>query len=117
MMRAVLLALMLLAAPAFAADAYWARPESLPDHFARHGEEVGARTPRDYVALADRLLQRAQRGDVPMKIARDGTVRAYDPVTRLFGAYNSDGGIRTLFVARDPQYFDRQPGRLRTGRQ
>jgi pyocin large subunit-like protein len=113
MMRALLLALLLLATPAAALDAYWARPETLPDHFARHGEEVGARNPREYVQLADRLLQRAQRGEIPYKVAQDGTMRAYDPATHLFGAYNRDGGIRTLFVARDPHYFDRQPGTLK----
>ena len=113
MMRAILLALLLLTAPAMAGDAYWSRPETLPDHFARHGEEVGARSPREYVQLADRLLQRGERGDVPMKVTRDGTRRIYDPATHLFGAFNRDGGIRTLFVARDPHYFDRQPGQLR----
>lgn len=112
-MRALLLALLLLATPAAASDAYWARPDSLPEHFAKHGEEVGARSPREYVQLAARLLQRAERGEIPLKVARDGTMRAYDPATRLFGAYNRDGGIRTLFVARDPHYFDRQPGQLK----
>jgi pyocin large subunit-like protein len=113
MMRAVFLALLLFVTPATAGDAYWARPDSLPDHFARHGEEVGAHTTREYVQLAVQLLQRAQRGEIPLKVARDGTMRAYDPATRLFGAYNRDGGIRTLFVARDPQYFSRQPGEVR----
>jgi pyocin large subunit-like protein len=114
MMRALLLALLLLVAPvAQAADAYWARPATLPEHFARHGAEVGARDEAAYVRLAASLLARAQRGEVPMKVARDGTIRVYDPQTHLFGAYNRDGGIRTLFVARDPRYFDRQPGEQR----
>jgi pyocin large subunit-like protein len=113
-LRGLLFALLLLVTSAAAAsEAYWARPASLPDHFARHGEEVGARTPQDYVRLAARLLERAERGEIPLKVAPDGTLRAYDPATRLFGAYHRDGGIRTLFVARDPHYFDRQPGVLR----
>ncbi|MDB5366516.1 MAG: repeat protein [Rhodospirillales bacterium] len=111
--RGLLLVLLLLVTPAAASDAYWARPASLPDHFARHGEEVGARTPQAYVKLAAQLLERAERGEIPLKVARDGTLRAYDPITHLFGAYNADGGIRTLFVAHDPHYFDRQPGSLR----
>ena len=90
----------------------WGRPETLADHFARHGREVGASNPDDYVAKAAQLRQRALTGELPMKRSADGTLRVFDARTNAFAAYNANGTTKTFFRASDASYFQRQPGTL-----
>lgn len=97
----------------------WANPASLPDHFARHGSDFGARNPDAYARMATEFLRRARAEGLPAKLDNRGTLRIYDPRTGAFGAYNKDGTTKTFFMPRDASYFDRQPGRridLRTYR-
>ncbi|MEI9894420.1 MAG: hypothetical protein WDN28_11195 [Chthoniobacter sp.] len=97
----------------------WGRPETLPDHFARHGADFHARDPDDYAAQAAAFLQRAKAEGLPAKRDRDGSLRIYDRATDTFGAYNADGTAKTFFKPGSDSYFDRQPGEpvdLRTGR-
>lgn len=97
----------------------WGNPASLPDHFARHGSDFGARNAGDYARMAAQFLQRARAESLPAKLDNRGTLRIYDPRTGAFGAYNRDGTTKTFFKPRDASYFDRQPGRridLRTYR-
>ncbi|EDY20429.1 Pyocin large subunit-like protein [Chthoniobacter flavus Ellin428] len=88
----------------------WGRPETLPDHFARHGHDFGARTPDDYAAQARAFLERAKTSGLPAKRDRNGDLRVYDPATDTFGAYNADGTTKTFFKPGNPGYFDHQPG-------
>lgn len=90
----------------------WGRPETLADHFARHGREIGASSPEDYVAKAAQLRRRALAGELPMKRSGDGTLRVFDARTNAFAAYNADGSTKTFFRANDASYFQRQPGTL-----
>lgn len=94
------------------ASATWGNPGSLPDHFARHGADFGARSPEDYAAKAWQFRQRARAGGLLVKVDDDGTQRVFDPATGAFAAYNRDGTTKTFFKPGNPGYFDRQPGRL-----
>jgi RHS repeat-associated protein len=88
----------------------WGNPDSLADHFERHGKDFGAKTPEDYAAQASKLLQRAQKEGLPTKIDPKGTIRVYDPATNTFGAFNPDGTTKTFFKPTSPGYWDSQPG-------
>ena len=88
----------------------WGRPETLPDHFARHGHDFGARDADDYAAQAHAFLERAKSSGLPAKRDRDGSLRIYDAATGTFGAYNPDGTTKTFFKPGNAHYFDHQPG-------
>ena len=88
----------------------WGRPDTLPDHFARHGRDFNARDPEDYAAQAHALLERAKTNGLPAKRDFDGSLRVFDPATGAFVSYNANGTTRTFFKPGNPGYFDRQPG-------
>ena len=97
----------------------WGNMASLPDHFARHGSEFGARNPEDYAGMAWQFLQRAKAEGLPAKVDGSGVLRVFDPGSGAFGAYNRDGTTKTFFKPGRRGYFDRQPGQpvnLRTAR-
>ncbi|SHH34537.1 hypothetical protein SAMN05443575_3762 [Jatrophihabitans endophyticus] len=91
----------------------WGNPARLSNHFKRHGAAVGAGSEQEYVRKASDMLQRAMRGELPRKIARNGDIRVYDPKTGSFASYRPDGATRTFFVPTSSTYFERQPGVLR----
>ncbi|HEY3901826.1 MAG TPA: hypothetical protein VGM54_24650 [Chthoniobacter sp.] len=97
-------------APIGPASKTWGHLDSLPDHFARHGGDFGARNPEDYAAQAAAFLARARAEGLPAKRDPDGSLRIYDPATGAFGAYNANGTTRTYFKPDSPNYFARQPG-------
>jgi pyocin large subunit-like protein len=90
----------------------WAHPSSLPDHFARHGADFGARDPEDYARMAWEFGQRAKSEHLPTKIDETGVRRVFDPKTGAFAAYSPSGATKTFFKPGNRGYFDRQPGRL-----
>ena len=96
----------------------WGRPNTLADHFARHGADFGAKTAEEYAEMASKFLQEALANGYPTKIGPGGTIRVYDPSTNTFGSYNSDGTTKTFYKP-DPSehhfptnqdYWDHQPG-------
>ncbi|MCB1278973.1 fibronectin type III domain-containing protein [Prosthecobacter sp.] len=90
----------------------WAHPDSLRDHFERHGRDFSSKTPDDYAAQAWQFLQRARTENLPMKLDdTDGTLRVFDPNTRAFAAYDGSGRTKTFFKPESPTYWQRQPGR------
>ncbi len=89
----------------------WGNLATLPDHFARHGSDFGAKSAEDYARLAWQFLQRARAEGLPAKVDPTGTLRVYDPGTGAFAAYNRNGTTKTFFKPGSPGYFDRQPGR------
>jgi len=96
----------------------WGNPASLPDHFARHGRDLGARNAEEYALMAYQFLRRSTVAGYRAKLDDSRVLRVFDPATRTFGAYNPDGTTKTFFKVQDPTYFNRQPGRmidLRTG--
>ena len=90
----------------------WGNIGSLPDHFARHGGDFGAKSQDDYAAQAWRFRERASAERLPMKLDTDGTVRVFDPKTRAFASFNRDGTTKTYFRPDNPSYWQRQPGKL-----
>jgi len=82
----------------------------LEGHFRKHGGDFGAKSADDYARQASGFFQRSQRDQLPTKVDAGGIVRAYDPKSNTFGAFNPDGTTRTFFKPSSPGYFDRQPG-------
>jgi len=90
----------------------WGHPDSLQDHFDRHGRDFQSRNPEHYAAQAWELRQRAKTENLPMKLDdSDGTLRVWEPKTRAFAAYNRNGTTKTLFRPENSTYWQRQPGR------
>ncbi|MDR0840583.1 MAG: hypothetical protein LBN26_04255 [Christensenellaceae bacterium] len=88
----------------------WGNPQTLQDHFDRHGADFDAATPQEYAALAHALY--TARAGFQTKVDENGVTRVFDPGTGAFGAYNTDGTTKTFFKPDDGQaYFDRQPGK------
>jgi hypothetical protein len=91
----------------------WGHLDSLQDHFDRHGRDFSSKSPDDYAAKAWLFLQRARAENLPMKLDdTDGTLRVFDPTTRVFGAYSNAGMTKTFFKPDNPTYWQRQPGRV-----
>jgi pyocin large subunit-like protein len=89
----------------------WGNYVTLPDHFARHGADFGAKDAEDYARMAWEFRQRAAAEGLPAKMDNEGVLRVYDPGTRAFAAYNANGTTRTFFKPNSRDYFERQPGR------
>jgi pyocin large subunit-like protein len=90
----------------------WGNAATLDDHFARHGADFGAKSAMEYARLAMLFGERAQRGELPVKVDDDGTRRVFDIRSRTFGAYNDDWTTKTFFKPDRLDYFARQPGRI-----
>jgi hypothetical protein len=105
----------------------WGRPETLRDHVwggpsrpngPPHGSDFGVRTQGQYTRLATNFLQDAQARGYLVKVARNGSIRVYDPATNTFGAYGADGTTRTFFKPGNGMaYWNTQPGSAPTGTQ
>jgi hypothetical protein len=84
----------------------WGRPETLQDHFDRHGADVGARTSQEYARMAEKFRAEAERAGYHSFRDSQGTQRIYDQATNRFGSYNADGSTRTFFSpSRGPDYW------------
>ncbi|MEI8107309.1 MAG: fibronectin type III domain-containing protein [Verrucomicrobiota bacterium] len=90
----------------------WGSLSSLPDHYARHGADFGAKNSDDYARMAWEFRQRAEAEHWQSKVDPTGVIRIYDRRTGSFGAYNRDGTTKTFFKPNSPDYFDRQPGKI-----
>lgn len=88
----------------------WGNPDTLDDHYERHGEDVGASYAEDYAEKAHDFYE--NRDNYQVKVDEEGTIRVYDPKTNTFGSYNPDGSTKTYFKPTGGQnYFDKQPGK------
>ncbi|MEY2504172.1 MAG: hypothetical protein QOG27_452 [Verrucomicrobiota bacterium] len=88
----------------------WGNIASLPDHFARHGRDFGAKNADDYARMAWEFLQRAKTEGLPAKQDETGVLRVFDPSSGAFAAYNRDQTTKTFFKPGNGDYFTRQPG-------
>jgi pyocin large subunit-like protein len=87
-------------------------PGHLAEHFQKHGAEFGARSPAEYLRLAQQLRDRPAGGSVLEATRRDGTVTRFDRHSGAFLAFDSHGIIRTFFRPNDGEaYFRRQLSR------
>ena len=98
------------AAKTAVASQTWGHPDTLADHFDRHGGDFHARDAEDYAAQAAAFLARARATGLPARRDTDGSLRIYDQGTNTFGAYNANGTTRTFFKPDSAAYFDHQPG-------
>jgi hypothetical protein len=93
---------------------HWGNPNTLQDHFDRHGADFNAKNPEDYARQARVFFLEREQSQVKTDI--DGTIRVYRAETNAFGAYSAEGDTKTYFKPRDGQaYFDRQPGQSHKG--
>jgi pyocin large subunit-like protein len=90
------------------ATSTWTNPESLTDHFVRHGADFDSETEEDYAAKANAFFRRSISEGYLRRIDNYATTRIYDPNTNTFGSYNSDGTTRTFYRPTDPHYFESQ---------
>lgn len=89
------------------------RDSDFREHFQKHGREFGDITGEQYLAQAQQLRDAPVGGPI-LEIVRevDGVITRFDRDTGSFGAYNSDGTIRTFFIPNDGEaYFRRQAAR------
>ncbi|HET7224693.1 MAG TPA: hypothetical protein VFK69_03175 [Candidatus Eisenbacteria bacterium] len=105
------------AAPRQAAGGYGAQvgfrsEQRLHEHFRKHGRDVGAASPSDYLARAQALRDAAAGGEVLEQRRADGVITRFDRRTGCFVAFDDDGTIRTFFRPNQGEtYFRRQAGR------
>ena len=86
----------------------------LDEHFSKHGREFGARSPGEYLALAQRLRDCPADDGVLEGLRPDGVTVRYDRATGAFLAFEGDRTIRTFFKPRrGEEYFRRQMERGR----
>lgn len=110
MRLARLLALLLTAALLLLAAGRGFRTQRhLDDHYRKHGHEFGEITKADYLRMAQELRDARAGGDVLEAKRRDGVVTRFHRRRGWFGAYDSNGTIRTFFIpVRGESYFRRQ---------
>jgi hypothetical protein len=78
--------------------ARWGDPDSLDNHFDRHGGDFGATTVNEYISQSQELLRGGIAGQFPTRIDRtDGVIRIFDPATDRFGSYNQDLTTKTFY--------------------
>jgi RHS repeat-associated protein len=98
--------------------ATWRNPETLADHFMRHGKDFGTKNAPEYAHKASNFLLNSQKRKLPTKIGPDGTIRVFDPQTNTFGSYSPDGRTRTFYkldsskhgYPTNTDYWNMQPG-------
>jgi hypothetical protein len=91
----------------------WGRPETLQDHFERHGPDFGARDANEYARMSREFRVDALNNPrTELRFDSDGTVRIYDRATNTFGSYNEDGSTKTFFKPKTGErYWANQPGK------
>lgn len=84
----------------------------LNEHYSKHGSEFGNISKAEYLALAQQLRDARAGGPILEYVREDGVISRFDTQHSYFGAYNSDGTIRTFFIPNDGErYFHRQAGK------
>ncbi len=82
------------------------------EHFQKHGREFGRITQSEYLRLAQNLRDTPKGGPILEADKPGGVVTKFDRRSKAFGAYNSDGTIRTFFITNvGERYFVRQTTR------
>jgi pyocin large subunit-like protein len=80
----------------------------LQDHFDKYGRAFGAISRQQYLHLAQQLRDTRANGNILETKRPDGIIR-FDRKHGYFGAYDTDGTIRTFFIPPDGvRYFERQ---------
>lgn len=83
--------------------------QQFDEHFRKHGSEFGNISQQEYLRLAQELRDAPAGGPILEAKRSGGTVSRFDRRRGYFGAYDSDGTIRTFFIPNDGErYFRRQ---------
>lgn len=87
----------------------WGNLNTLDNHFERHGADFGAKSADEYAAQARKFYNDAHKNGYEKIVGQDGVQRLYDPNTRTFGSYGSDGSTKTFFKPENAkEYWGRQ---------
>ena len=78
-------------------------PETVADHFSRHGKVLGAKSQQDYNRLALEFLQSLD--DKEVIIDSGGVRRVYSEKENLFAAVYPDGTVSTFFKPRQGRKY------------
>jgi hypothetical protein len=79
------------------------------EHFAKHGQEFGNISAREYLARAQALRDAPGGGPILEARTPAGIISRFDRRSGAFGAYNPDRTIRTFFIPNTGErYFRRQ---------
>lgn len=78
-------------------------PETVADHFSRHGKALGAKSQQDYNRLALEFLQSLD--DKEVIIDSGGVRRVYSEKENLFTAVYPDGTVSTFFKPRQGRKY------------
>ncbi len=107
--RALSLALFLCVAVLAVAGGQGFRTDDLlQDHFAKYGHAFGPISRQQYLHLAQQLRDSHAGRNILESKRPDGLIK-FDRRHGYFGAYDSDGTIRTFFIPPDGiRYFERQ---------
>jgi hypothetical protein len=82
------------------------------EHFAKHGNEFGAISKDQYLAMAQALRDAKVGGPILEVVKKTGVITRFDRRSGTFGAYNRDRTIRTFFIPNaGERYFIRQANR------
>jgi pyocin large subunit-like protein len=100
--------LMLVAPQAYGSGQGFRTEDQLKDHFDKYRHEFGTITRQQYLRLAQQLRDSHVGKDILESRRPDGTIR-FDRKHGYFGAYETDGTIRTFFIPPDGiRFFERQ---------
>ena len=104
-----LVALLALAALAWAGGRGFRTAHAFDEHFAKHGREFGDITSDQYLKMAQQLRDSRPGRFVLESKRKDGGGAKFDTRNKSFVAYDADGTLRTFFIPNDGiRYFERQ---------
>lgn len=84
----------------------------LDEHYQKHGSEFGTISKAEYLRLAQELRDAPAGGPILEARRSNGEFSRFDRRHGYFGAYNSNGTIRTFFIPNaGERYFQRQAQR------
>jgi pyocin large subunit-like protein len=84
----------------------------LEEHYQKHGAEFGSISKAEYLRMAQELRDAPAGGPILEARRPNGEFSRFDRRHGYFGAYNSNGTIRTFFIPNDGErYFQRQARR------
>ncbi|UXF70028.1 hypothetical protein [Rhodococcus qingshengii] len=91
----------------------WVDPNTLEDHYERHGGDFGAESEEDYAQQAQEFY--GNKDILPTKYdSPAGKVRIYDPETNTLGVYTNDGKSISFYKPTGGQaHWDTQEGEYR----
>jgi len=81
------------------------------EHYQKHGREFGNITQAEYLRLAQALRDAPPGGPILQVVKPSGIVTRFDRRNSAFGAYNTDGTIRTFFIPNNGERYFRNQAR------